>query len=107
MLSESELLRAIDELEDSAPTFQNCQKMATFYTLLNSMYRSGEKIGVQKIETEHEEVIGNHGDSEFLRMIDGMDSREAWMIIDELMDAIQVLQPRLYDSVMRRLRGEA
>lgn len=104
MLSKNELLKAIDELEDSAPTFQNCQKMATFYTLLNAMYRSGNE---QQVTTVREEVIGDHGDSEFLRMLDGMPSDMAWAIVDELMDAVRVLQPRLYDSVMRRLRGEA
>lgn len=106
MLSKSELLNAIDELEDSAPTFANCQKMATFYTLLNSMYRSGND-SERKVEIVHEEVIGDHGDSDFLRMIDGMDSHETWTTMDELMETIRVLQPKLYDSVMRRLRGEA
>lgn len=105
MLTKSELLKAIDELEDASPTFQNCQKMATFYTLLNAIYRSNEPS--QQIESVREEVISEHGDSDFLRLVEGMDSREAWSIMDELMETIRVLQPRLYDSVMRRLRGEA
>lgn len=102
MISKGELLSAIDELEDSAPTFQNCQKMATFYTLLNAMYRSSED--QPRIETQREEIIGNHGDSEFLSLIEGMDSRDAWFLIDELMETIKILQPKLYDSVIRRLR---
>lgn len=105
MLSKSELLKAIDELEDSAPTFQNCQKMATFYTLLNAIYRSGDDTPRQEIVQE--EVIDDHGDSEFLRLVAGSDSHTAWALMDELMETIQILQPRLYDSVMRRLRDEA
>lgn len=105
MLSKGELLTAIDELEDSPPTFQNCQKMATFYTLLNSMYRSSED--QPRIETQREEVIADHGDSDFLRLIAGMESREAWLLVDELMETIQILQPKLYSSVIRRLREQA
>lgn len=106
MLTKSELLNAIEELEDASPTFQNCQKMATFYTLLNAIYRSGGEVTPQ-VESVREEVIADHGDSDFLRMINGMESHEAWLIMDELMDTIHILQPRLYDSVMRRVRGEA
>ena len=96
------MLTAIDELEDSAPTFQNCQKMATFYTLLNSMYQK-EDIP-NRVETIREEVIGNHGESDFLRAIEGMDSQDAWILIDEMMETIKILLPKLYDSVMRRIR---
>lgn len=99
MLSKAELLTAIDELEDSAPTFQNCQKMATFYTLLNSMYRSND----QKQEITHEEIIGEHGDSDFLRLIAGRHPEDVWNLMNELMEAIQISQPRLYDSVILRL----
>lgn len=105
MLSKSELLKAIEDLEDASPTFQNCQKMATFYTLLNAIYRSGGEINPQ-VETFREEIIGDHGNSDFLRMIEGMESHEAWLIMDELMETIKILQPKLYDSVMRRIRGE-
>lgn len=105
MLTKNELLKAIEELEDASPTFQNCQKMATFYTLLNAIYRSGGEAN-QQVELIREEVINEHGNSDFLRMLDGMNSHEAWLIMDELMDTILILQPKLYDSVMRRIRGE-
>lgn len=104
MLSKNELLTAIDELEDSPPTFQNCQKMATFYTLLNSMYNSDKNEKRQEIVREV--TVDNYGDSEFLRSVAGLNSDFAWEIMDELMETIQVLQPKLYLSVMRRIRGE-
>lgn len=101
MLSKAELLTAIDELEDSAPTFQNCQKMATFYTLLNSMYRSAEK--EEKQEIIREEIISDHGNSDFLRLIAGRHPDDVWRLMDELMNAIQISQPKLYTSVMMKL----
>jgi len=106
MITKSELLTAIDELEDSAPTFQNCQKMATFYTLLNSMYRKPEYSDgySNRAEPITEEVVGSHGQSEFLESVKGLDSDYVWRLMDELMDTVRVLQPKIYDSVMRQIR---
>lgn len=106
MISKSELLTAIDELEDSPPTFQNCQKMATFYTLLNSMYRKSEySEGYStKAEPPLEEVVGKYGQSEFLESINGLDARFVWELMDELMETVKILQPKIYDSVMRQIR---
>ncbi len=50
------------------------------------------------------EGIDYPGESEFARAIDGRKQEEVWPIIDELMDTINVLQPRLYDAVMRKLQ---
>lgn len=37
------------------------------------------------------------------RAIQGKRPNEIWSIMDELMTAVQVLQPRLYASVLRKL----
>ena len=38
MFSKGELLDAIEELEASPATFQNAEKLATFYTLYDHLY---------------------------------------------------------------------
>ena len=43
-------------------------------------------------------------DTEFSRVIDGRKPEDVWPIIDELMSTVQVLMPRLYDGVMRKLQ---
>ena len=102
MLTKAELLRAIDELEDAPPTFQNCQKMAVFYTLLNSVY--GKQHTEQSFaEKKPEEVIKRYGDSEFLQAIEGKNPVDVWQIVDETMETLEVLQPKLYDAVIRQL----
>ena len=102
MLSKSELLTAIDELEDSPPTFQNCQKMATFYTLLNSVY--GRQYQEQSFaENKPEEVIKKYGDSEFLQAVAGKKAKDVWVLINETMETLEILQPKLYDAVLRQL----
>ena len=49
------------------------------------------------------EVLGQYGDSEFLRAAAGKDPEKVLMVIDDLLDALQVVNRRAYDNVMRKL----
>lgn len=49
------------------------------------------------------EVLGQYGDSEFLRAAAGKDPEKVLTVIDDLLDAIQVVNHRAYDSVIRKL----
>lgn len=42
-------------------------------------------------------------DTEFGRAVNGKSVEEVLPLVDELMQTIQVLQPKLYDAVMRKL----
>lgn len=48
-------------------------------------------------------TIGNYGDSEFLSAVRGKDPAVVWPIINELMDTLSVVNPRVYDGVMRQI----
>lgn len=48
-------------------------------------------------------VLDNYGQSEFLTAIEGKPADAVMRIMDELMDSMQVLQPRIYDSVIRKV----
>lgn len=50
-------------------------------------------------------AIGLYGESDFLRAIESKDVRSTFLIMDELMSTMQVLQPRIYDSVMRKINN--
>ena len=49
------------------------------------------------------ETLGLYGESDFLRAVAGIPASDAWAVMDELMDTLQVVNPRTYDSVMRKL----
>jgi hypothetical protein len=49
------------------------------------------------------EVLGQYGDSEFLMAAAGKDPAKVLMVIDDLLDALQVVNRRAYDNVMRKL----
>ena len=48
-------------------------------------------------------AVRYHGDSDFAKAIYGKDPDTMWAVMDELMTALQVVNPRLYDSVMRKI----
>ena len=50
------------------------------------------------------ETLDNYGDSEFLFVVAGKIPKDAWNVMDDLMDTLRVANPRVYDSVMRKLR---
>ena len=98
MLSKRELVDAINELEESPRSYQDCAKLATFYSLYDHLYPD-----VVQGYSGQAEIVGSHGDSDFLRAIADKDAAFAWGLMDELMSALKVLHPRLYDCVLRKL----
>lgn len=51
------------------------------------------------------EPVGRYGDSDFLRAVSGADPAAAWAVMDELMETLLAVRPRVYDSVMRKLES--
>lgn len=45
------------------------------------------------------------GNSEFLRSVAGKDLSSAWEVVDELMDNLKLVNPRVYDGVMRKIQA--
>lgn len=102
MFSKRELLDAIDELEASPATYQNAEKLATFYSLYDHLYI--EKEPMSRIESVREVKIDRYGDSEFLEAITDKNPEDIWMVMDELMSTLQALNPRLYQATLDRIK---
>lgn len=97
MISRRELEKAIAECENGAETYQNCEKLAVFYQLHDRLY--GEKEEVAPVMR----VQPYTSNSEFMQVIEGMDWNGLLEVLDELMDSLSILNPRLYNAVMRKL----
>lgn len=102
MFSRAEIEKAIDELEESPATYQNAEKLATFYTLYDHLFTQKEPMN--RIETIQEVIIEAYGDSDFMRIIDGKRADLIWNVMDELMQAIRMLQPKLYEATIEKLK---
>ena len=100
MPTKKELLKAIDEVSRLPDTYSKCQKLATFYILLNSLYP--EEDFKNGISTQFQNTIPEFGSSEFLQKIKGHDISKVLSVLDELMEALKALNPRLYANTIRR-----
>jgi hypothetical protein len=109
VITERDLQEAIAECEGQRnPNASTCIKLAAFYTIREHLFGT-----VSKMETptysysappdQVEKTIDYFSDTEFGRAIAGKRAADVWPIMDELMDAVSVLQPRLYASVMGKL----
>lgn len=101
MPTKEELLKAIDEVSRLPDTYSKCQKLATFYILLNSLYP--EEDFKNDINTQFQSTIPEFGSSEFLQRIKGHDMGSVFSILDELMDAVKVFNPKLYNNTIQKL----
>ena len=102
MFSKGELLDAIEELEMSPATYQNAEKLATFYLLYDHLYVRKEPVNY--VEAVNEVKIDSHGETEFLQTITGMAAEAAWAVMDELMLTLRALQPKLYQATIDKLK---
>lgn len=92
MLDKREIDIEIARLEYMESSYPNYAKLADLYTIRNQMSR-------QQPEAE------TGGNSEFLRLASEKNGEDVWEIINELMETLQVTNPRVYNSVMRKISG--
>ena len=100
MPTKDELLKAIEEVSKRPDTYTKCQKLATFYILLNSLYP--EEDFKNDISTQFQSTIPDSGESEFLKRIKGRELNYVFSVFDELMEALKALNPSLYANTLRR-----
>lgn len=99
MISESELLDAIAECERAKPSYQACEKLATFYTVYDHLHP------VNSAQNDFELIaLGDYGTSDFLNAIRGKNAREICLKIDDLLQALSVLNPKLYAAFMEKVQ---
>ena len=108
MITERDLQDAIAECQgERHPNANTCIKLAAYFTIYDHLYpkqaEHNEVIPETIFQTVDEDHIGNYGDNDFYRAINGRSAAEIWPIMNELIETIKVINPRLYDGVMRQL----
>ena len=99
MISMEQITGEIAALEEEKPTHVTMQKLAALYTVRDHMTIDSKPIGA----TVSAEAVPSVSESDFAKLIDGKPLYSVFPVIDELMDTLQIIQPRLYDGVMRKL----
>lgn len=96
MISKEEIDRTILELEAKDTTFATCERLAWLYVVRDHL------TGMMPARPV---LLQAGAESEFLQAASGKDSESVWAIMDDLMSTLLVVNPRAYESVMRRVRG--
>lgn len=105
MITAEDLQEAIAECEgERNPNANTCIKLAAFYTIRNELYPD-EPSPIKLPQYSYAEpTISYSSNSEFGQMVYNMEWDDVMYVMDELMDTLRVMMPRLYDGVMRKLR---
>lgn len=107
MITENDLREAIAECQGvRSPTASTCIKLAAFYTIYEHMYGRKEDVPTYSYAeppVDDVEKVIYSSDTDFGKAVEGRDVNEVLALIDELMTTLQVINPRLYNGVMRRL----
>ena len=110
MLDPKEIDIEIARLEYGESSYPAYQKLANLYTIRNQMrqseQRQQEPIPPHSLASAPEpSYTARYGDSEFMREIEGRGQEDVFHIMDDLMDTLQVANPRVYNGVMRKIRA--
>ena len=62
--------------------------------------QSYSALPVEQVET----YIQTDGDSQFLKAVDGRKADKVWKLIDELVEAVKILHPRMYTTFIDKVQ---
>lgn len=87
----------IKNLLNSGFTYDNCKQLAILYSIR-------DHINEPKMATKEPiKTITSNNTSDFLKAVNGKNTTAVWDIIDELMEAVKVLHPKMYNKVIEKL----
>ena len=114
MITEKDLQEAIAECEGQRnPTANTCIKLAAFYTIKQHMFPGEVRTTLPQLCNSYSRessqtddgLVHVDSDSEFAKTIEGLPADIIWNIIDELMETLSVLNPKLYKSTMSKINA--
>ena len=91
------------------PSIETCRKLAACLIVKRELFGEPERLPEHGYSYAAAPVpVDTHityiSDTEFSRAINGRRQEDVWPIIDELVSTVEVLMPRLYNGLMRRLQ---
>ncbi len=105
MFKKAELLDAINELEGAKHSIQNCEKLAAIYTVLDHLYPVEQPIPIiQESYSRDSGTVRVEGNSDFMMAINGKPNDKIWPLINEFVETVNVLNPRLYSNFLTKLQ---
>ena len=106
MITEHDLQEAIAECQGKRnPDANTCIKLAAYFTIMDALYpqRQTAPDYFQLASGTSPSAIQYDSGTEFSNAVKGRTADDIMPVMDELMTAIKVLHPRLYNGVMNKL----
>lgn len=105
MITEHDLNEAIAECQGSrSPNASTCMKLASYYTILDHMNKDKEEPVIPGYSFASAPTFEAYSsNSEFGTIVKDIDYMECMKVLDEMMETMRIMVPKLYDAVMRRL----
>ena len=105
MIKEQDILEAIAECQgERNPNANTCRNLAAFYTILDHIRDTKEPEVENYSYSLGPTLIEYNSETEFSNVLHGRDVNEILPVIDELMTTLHIINPRLYEGVMRKLQ---
>jgi hypothetical protein len=93
LITRKDLLEAIEKCQGQKnPNANTCIKLAAYYTILD-----------HTPEDESDYSYASEPLSEFMKLVNSRNSNEVMRIMDDLMESLEIANPKLYYSTMERL----
>ena len=107
MITEKDLQEAIAECQGQRnPNANTCIKLAAYLTSQRELYGSDTEASwfSEPAYSYSSAPITYQSDSAFGQLVNGRDIEDVLPVFDELIDTIKIINPRLYDGFIRKLR---
>lgn len=116
MITEREVVKAIEECMREPITGSKRSTLADLIIIQNYLFGepSEESQPVQappifyssaSAKEPTEKTIKTDGGSEFLDAIDGRKADRVWSLVDELVEAVKILHPRMYSTFIDKVQS--
>lgn len=112
MITEKEVAQAIQECMREPVTSNKRSVLADLIIIQDYLF--GEPVRQQEAtrsysapppeQVEVQVIVEANGDSEFLRAIDGRKADRAWNLMNELVEAVKILHPQMYNTFIDKVQ---
>ena len=115
MITEKDVLNAIDECMQDPITGNKRAALAQLFVIHDHLFgeptreqEAQQPIPMQSysaLPMEQVEIyVETNGDSEFLKAVDGRKAEMVWKLMDELVEAVKILHPRMYTNFIDKVQ---
>ena len=115
MITEKEIAQAIEECMREPVTGNKRAVLADLIIIQDYLFgdpmqaqEAPQPIPMQSYSSppmeQVETYIETTGDSEFLKAVDGRKADKVWKLVDELVDAVKILHPRMYTTFIDKVQ---